>query len=119
MLRNWITILALTVMLGSSWRSVGFSLLGPGGAEAIAAKTWQLPAQNAGWTIGYNFGGDIGSPVAPDEAYRLTLPVITYGYDERFIAFFGTNGIKAVDSAIRILNDRPSTTCPTISPSFH
>src|ERR1044071_4855620 len=106
MLRNLKKLLALSAMLAVGPWAMGFSLLGPGGAEGIAAKQWQLP--NSGWDIGYNIGGlDIGAPVAPDEAYRLNIPVITYGYDERFLAFFGTNGVKAVDSAIQILNDLP------------
>ena len=88
--------------------ALGFSLLAPGGLEGIAAKMWQLPADNANWDIGYNVAGlDIGSPTPPDEAYRLNIPVVTYAFDESFIAFFGTNGVHAVDSAVRILNDLP------------
>ncbi len=87
---------------------VGFTPLGPGGAEGNTAKEWQLPAQNNNWDIGYNLGGDIGAPVAADEAYRFNIPVITYGFDEAFMQFFGTNGVKAVDAAMRIFNDLPS-----------
>src|SRR6185503_18301294 len=86
---------------------LGFSPLAPGGAEGIAAKLWQLPADNASWEIGYAQPGDIGSPAAPDEAYRLNIPVLTYGFDEAFLQFFGIDGIHAIDSAFRILNDLP------------
>ena len=95
--------IALTIVPSTS----GFSLLGPGGAEGIAAKLWQLPADNANWDIGYALAGDIGAPVAPDEAYRLNIPVLTYGFDEAFLQFFGIDGIHAIDSAFRILNDLP------------
>jgi hypothetical protein len=86
----------------------GFSLLGPGGAEGNAAKLWQLPAQNDSWDIGYNRAGDIGAPVDLLEGYRWNIPEITYAYDSEFRRFFGTNGIKAVEEAIRILNQLPA-----------
>lgn len=41
------------------------------------------------------------------EGYRWNVPVITYGYDQSFLDYFGTNGIAAVESAIQILNDLP------------
>ncbi len=86
---------------------MGFSLLGPGGAEGNPAKLWQLPGSQGGWDIGYNQPGDIGAPVDPIEAYRLNIPEVTYAFDESFRKFFGTNGVKAVDDAFRILNELP------------
>jgi hypothetical protein len=82
-------------------------LIGPGDAEGNPAKTWQGRGANAGWNIGYGFPGDIGAPVDPIEAYRWNVPVITYAFDDSFIRFFGTNGIKAVSEAFQILNDLP------------
>jgi hypothetical protein len=108
MLRNWILSLAAVVMLALAPGVVGFTPFGPGGAEGIAGKLWQLPAANAGWDIGYNLAGDIGAPVYISEAYRWNVPVITYGFDESFLGFFGTNGVKAIDSAIRVINDLPA-----------
>ena len=35
------------------------------------------------------------------------MPVVTYGFDKSFLDFFGTNGVAAVESAIKILNDLP------------
>jgi hypothetical protein len=107
MLRNWKKSLAAVVMLALAPGVVGFTPLGPGGGEGIPGKLWQLPAANAGWDIGYNLAGDIGAPVYPTEAYRWNIPVLTYGFTESFLGFFGTNGVKAIDSAIRILNDLP------------
>jgi hypothetical protein len=39
--------------------------------------------------------------------YRWNVPVVTYGFDQSFLDFFGTNGAAAVESAIQILNDLP------------
>src|ERR1043166_7248550 len=108
MLRNWKKLLAGAALFAALPWLAGFSLYGPGGAEGIAAKSWQLPAANAGWDIGYNIAGlDIGAPVAADEAYRWNIPEITYGFDEAFMRFFGTNGVKEIDKAIRIFNELP------------
>jgi hypothetical protein len=35
------------------------------------------------------------------------VPVVTYGFDQSFLDFFGTNGVAAVQSAIQIINDLP------------
>lgn len=107
MLRNWKKLLAGAAALLLACVTTGFSLLGPGGGEGIAAKEWQLPAQNDGWDIGYNLAGDIGAPVSLGEFYRWNTPTITYAFDSSFITYFGSNGIKAVDAAMRILNEVP------------
>jgi hypothetical protein len=39
--------------------------------------------------------------------YRWNVPVVTYGFDQSFLNFFGSNGVAAVESAIQILNDLP------------
>ena len=110
MLHLWKRVFVLAALLTAAPMTMGFSLLGPGGAEGVAAKMWQLPGQNQGWDIGYNQPGlDIGAPVNPLlEYYRWNIPMITYAYDDAFIKFFGTNGMKAVDAAIRILNELPA-----------
>lgn len=108
MLRFWKKVLTVAALLAVTPWAVGFTLLGPGGGEGIVAKLWQLPPANANWRIGYDRPGlDIGAPVQPLEAYRWNVPVITYAYDSTFIRYFGTNGIKAVDAAVRILNELP------------
>src|SRR5215212_7857361 len=99
----WVLLLCLAPKANS------FVLLGPGAAEGnLPAKTFQTRAANANWLIGYAFTGDIGAPVFPDEFYRWNVPVITYAFDEAFILFFGTNGMKAIDEAFQILNDLPA-----------
>lgn len=39
--------------------------------------------------------------------YRWNVPVVTYGFDQSFLDYFGTNGVAAVERAIQILNDLP------------
>jgi hypothetical protein len=86
----------------------GFVLLGPGAAEGnLPSKQFQTRGFNAGWSIGYALPGDIGAPVDPLEFYRWNVPVITYAYDESFVRFFGTNGMRAIDEIFQLLNDLP------------
>jgi hypothetical protein len=108
MLSCWKKILCAAAVAAAAPGLMGFSLLGPGGGEGIAEKQWQLPGDNDGWSIGYNLPDDIGAPVQPLEFYRWNIPLITYAYDSEFRRFFGTNGIKAVNDAFRILNELPA-----------
>jgi len=72
-----------------------FSLLG-------ATETWQTQA------LGYNaLNTDIGEPKNLGEEYRWNQPVITYGFDNSFINYFGNEGVAAVDAAFAILNSLP------------
>jgi len=81
--------------------SSGFSLLGP-------YTTWQVSQ------IGYNLTvTDLGGPMALGEEYRLTVPLLTYGFDQSFLQFFGTNGVRAVEAAFQVLNDLPHVTAIT------
>lgn len=73
----------------------GFSLLGP-------YADWMQE------TNGYRQGGDIGGAVNIGEGYRWNVPIVTYGFDQSFLDYFGTNGVMAVENAIQILNDLPS-----------
>jgi len=41
------------------------------------------------------------------EEYRWNTPLLTYAYDESFLSYFGSNGVVAVDNAIRMLNAIP------------
>jgi hypothetical protein len=80
----------------------GFSLLGP--FKTIAngyVDDWQIPRH------GYNINGAIGGTMEPMEGYRWNMPIVTYAYDRSFFAYFGSNGVNAVESAIAILNNLP------------
>src|SRR5712692_2869756 len=84
----------LLLVLGAARVGMAFSLLGP-------FKAYQVQG------IGYALPGDIGGPMTLGEGYRWNLPTITYAYDQSFIDYFGSNGIVAVDAAVKILNDLP------------
>ena len=76
-------------------RVFAFSLLGP-------AEPWQTRE------LGYNVSGlEVGAPKNIGEEYRWNIPVITYGFDRSFVDYFGAPGIRAVDEAVRILNEVP------------
>ncbi len=72
-----------------------FSLMGP-------FASWQTTA------LGYNLTGDIGGPMNLAEDYRVTVPLLTYGYDATFLNFFGSNGVAAVEAAMTLLNTVPA-----------
>jgi hypothetical protein len=51
--------------------------------------------------------GDIGGPMAIDEGYRWNVPLVTYGFDQSFLDYFGSNGVAAVEAAITVINNLP------------
>ena len=59
--------------------------------------------------------GDIGGPMALGEEYRWNVPVVTYGFDQSFLDYFGHPGVDAVEQAIRILNDLPPASSMVLS----
>src|SRR5690348_13821993 len=69
--------------------------------------TARLSYQDGGYTI--------GGPMDLGEGYRWNIPTITYGFDQSFFDFFGTNGVAAVESAIQMLNDLPPAS--TVDPN--
>jgi len=76
--------------------TMGMSFLGPF-KNGAAPNDWQargFGGRPAG--LGYTLAGDIGGPMFPLEGYRWNLPIITYGFDESFIRYFGNDGIAKV-----------------------
>lgn len=90
LLRIW--VLAVLVIAPAA---MAFSLLGP-------FTSWQVVGLN------YQRGGDIGGPMNLREGFRWNVPVITYAYDKSFLDYFGSEGVKAVDEAVRYFNDLPA-----------
>lgn len=78
----------------------GFSLLGPLSANP-GGEAWQTVE------LGYNLGADVGTPKNLTEEYRWNTPIITYGFENAFINYFGTEGIAAIEAAIAVYNDLP------------
>lgn len=50
---------------------------------------------------------DIGGPMELNSEYRWNVPVVTYGFDQSFRDYFGSNGVAAVEAAIQVLNNLP------------
>ena len=108
----WVSLTAGTVSVPA------FSLLGPfKDGTTVAGEAWQgEPFGGRPQGLGYTLAGDIGGPMFAHEAYRWSVPTITYAFDSSFLRFFGTNGVAAVEEAIAILNALPpvSKMSPTL-----
>ena len=79
-----------------------FALLGP-------FEEWMQPSNSFRLPINFMYGGpgDIGGPMWISNGYRWNVPVVSYGFDQSFLNFFGTNGVAAVEAAIQVINDLP------------
>src|ERR1022692_1841493 len=86
--------LSTAFLIASTFESAAFSLLGP-------IQPW-MQMTNGVFSI-----GDIGGPMCISNEYRWNVPVVTYGFDQSFLDYFGSNGVAAVQSAILILNELP------------
>ena len=95
-------IFALAVAVTLVVDASAFSLMGP-------FASWQTAA------IGYNLPGDVGGPMTLSEDYRITVPVLNYGFDGTFLSFFGANGVAAVNAAMGILNAVPAASAMSAS----
>lgn len=93
-----------------AWSSPGFALLGPFAMWMTTTNGFGPPQT----TFADPFG-DIGGPMDMGGGYRWNVPVITYGYDRSFLDYFGTNGVAAVEGAIKILNDLPTASTIVLS----
>ncbi len=101
MRRPFLAALFWVCLLGSSTRLHAFSMLGPLDAWMTSEIGYNLPI-----TVSARVG-DSGGPMNLGEEYRWNSPVITYAYDRSFEDYFGTRGIEAVESAVKILNELP------------
>jgi hypothetical protein len=93
-LQRFALYLSAAFLIGSTIESRAFALLGP-------VQPWMQT------TNGVIFPDDIGGPMCISNGYRWNVPVVTYGFDQSFLNYFGSNGVAAVESAIQILNDLP------------
>ena len=97
----------LLLLLGVAPFLTGFSLIGPF-KNGPSPNDWQAVAFGGRpQGLGYTLAGDVGGPMTTLEGYRWNVPVITYGFDESFIRYFGNDGMTAVSNAFQILNDLP------------
>lgn len=93
-LQNLALCFSAAFLIATTEKSDAFALLGP-------VQPWMQSSN------GVIQPGDIGGPMCISNEYRWNVPVLTYGFDQSFSNYFGTNGISAVESAIQILNDLP------------
>jgi hypothetical protein len=101
--------LVLTLWLASASSIWAFALIGRGGVPGGELfPAWQrAAAQYDGFSLDYDFPGDIGGPMLPDEGYRWNIPVIYYAFDQSFINYFGKRGMREVEKAIAVFNNLP------------
>jgi hypothetical protein len=98
-------------MMSSFWRLVFCGVL-VGGAMRHA-EAFSLLGPLADWQtteIGYNIPfitADLGGPMNIHEEYRWNIPLITYGFDESFLNYFGAKGVEEIEKAIKVFNDLP------------
>jgi hypothetical protein len=106
-----ILILSLVLVLGmlAAKPASAFSIWGP-------AETWQTTALDY---VSRVFYGDteLGGPKNIGEGSRVNDGIVTYAYDETFLTYFGSDGVKAVDAAFNVLNSLPAVTSSS-SPSL-
>ena len=88
-------LLVAAALLAPMHQAQAFSILG-------SNATWMVAA------VGYNSGIDIGGPMFIGEGYRWNVPVLTYAFDDSFLTYYGSNGVVAVESAMKILNNVPA-----------
>lgn len=93
LIKNSLFCLLLVLATPSAF---AFSLLGPYAAWQDELKMY-IP-------------GTIGGPMNLGEEYRWNLRTVYYAYDESFLNYFGSNGVAAIEAAIKILNDLPAVT---------
>src|ERR1017187_4629272 len=113
MLRHLKTLLGLTLVMTVVQKDSAFSFYGP-------VETWQTAAIS--YTTRFWYGptfstsnqvlrlpGNVGytepagwGPKNFGQASRLNVGTLTYAYDPSFIAYYGPEGIKAVDAAFAI-----------------
>lgn len=105
--------LLLALGLAAAQHVSAFTLWGP-------LETWQTPDLDYSNPINtpryYYFfvepsldGLELGGPKNFGEGSRLTTPILTYGFDDTFLDYFGEQGVAAVDSAFQVLNALPSS----------
>ena len=86
--------LGAACLLASPSKTFAFAMLGP-------VQPWMQA------TNGVIRADDIGGPMEIGSGYRWNVPVLTYGFDQSFLDYFGTNGVADVEGAMEIFNSLP------------
>lgn len=97
------SLLLVALIAGGAGTARAFSLLGPFASYQTATLNYDSPFTSI------QAEGDLGGPMNLGEEYRWGSPVLVYGFDSSFVEYFGPQGVAAVEAAVKILNDLPST----------
>ena len=94
---RFVGCLITSLVILVAFNAAPFSLLGP-------LAPWMTQE------IGYGREGDVGGPMDIGKEYRWNIPIITYGFDQEFVDYFGEAGVRAVEDAIAIITNRVLST---------
>lgn len=77
----------------------------------LPARAFTLGGPFEDWqdnNLSYGFVGDINAPKNLGEEYRWNTPYVYYAFDASFLDYFGSNGVVAIEKAIKILSNHLS-----------
>jgi hypothetical protein len=106
-IKIWIAAVALLVGVGVR---PGFSFAFWGTPEAYQTallgydRIVLIDYPENGWIVFISDNEPSYHPHNLGEEYRWNVPLLYYSYDPTFLDYFGSNGVRAVDSAVGILN---------------
>ena len=95
MLRSLKKLCWMAVLVAATHSTMGFTLWG-------VREPYQVT--DLGYIGDFSF-----QPHNLGEEYRWNIPTLYYAMDQSFLDYFGSNGVVAVDAAIKLLNDAFST----------
>ncbi|MGA3284926.1 MAG: hypothetical protein ABSD57_10775 [Verrucomicrobiota bacterium] len=107
-MRRTIKKLLWVVGLGFSLQSVwAYSLLGPvnNGGDAWQVTLIGYNPLTLGEAVPFMIDPLLSGPKNLGEEYRRNTPIMYYAADARFLDYFGSNGMVALDGAFAILNN--------------
>jgi hypothetical protein len=109
MLRKLINSVCLILGLAAAQQAGAFTLWGPLEAWQTADLDYGVRFYYQNVDIGTRLGFvESGGPKNFGEGSRLTTPIVTYGFDDTFLEYFGAQGVAAVESAMQVLNALPT-----------
>ena len=83
-----------------------FVLMGPtaGTDENTLTFTWGNRTMQSVQSANLESGMQ-GTPKDNTRFFRLNTPYLTYGFDQSFMQYFGSEGVEAIDDAMGVIND--------------
>ena len=97
MSRHFLALFIASLVFMAPRQAHGFSLLG-------LRPSWQTPEVG----LAPPYDSIVGGVMQIGEGYRFNMPVLTYAYDASFLRYFGSDGVAAIESAMKVLNGIPT-----------